>query len=440
VRARLAAALLLLAAATPAQDASLSDLAAERLDATPLDDEALYWSGRAEIERAVPLLDGPEFARGLARSRLRRAEEHLGAVQDAGRFADAADWVLHARWLRGDDETLLADLERLAGAGSAYAAWLRGRLARDRDEPAVAWFERAAALQPDDVRFVLDLADARAAEGDPEGALSALDTARALGAERAAWLATLLSTLSGRENAARLLARLDPLLQEPEGALDALLAWHRAWALEQLGRTAEAEAVLAAATRGRTPDIERAQARLALLLGRPAAAASTLGPLAEAGDVEALDLLVSAADTLASGYRWDEALAIYAQALQAEPAHLRAAANRALTLARSGRSLDGYRELLSARPGRLDLVNDAALAALGWGRTAEARELLERAAAGPDEAPGVADARENLAALLLALRPPEAGAALTLLDGVLAADPARDRSLSLRAAARRLSR
>lgn len=452
VRARLAAAVVLLAGWSTAQQPTLSDLAAEgrwdeldamaaeRLQAEPGDEEALYWSARALLARAEALRAGPEFARELAASWARRAQDGLGAVRDAARFPDAADWALYARYLQSGDEALAGDLERLAAEGSGYAASLRGRLASDMGAPAADWFERAAALRPGEAGVLLDLAWARAAEGDTEGALAALESARAAGAGRERWLAILLIALPGPGNAARLLARLEPLLQEPDGAQDALLAGYRAWALEQLGRTEEALAVLSAASLGRTPPIERAQARLLLLLGRPDEAATRLVPLAQAGDAEALDLLVSAADALATGYRWDEALAAYDSALATEPAHLRAAANRALALASSGRSLDGYAGLLAARPGRLDLVNDAALAHVGWGRTDEARALLERAAAGPDGAPGVADARENLAALLLALRPPDAEAALGLLERVLAADPGRDRSLTLRAAARRIAR
>jgi hypothetical protein len=52
----------------------------------------------------------------------------------------------------------------------------------------------------------------------------------------------------------------------------------------------------------------------------------------------------------------------------------------------------------------------------------------------------VRDARENLAALLLSGPAPEPAPALALVEGLLASEPGRDRSLSLRALALRLSR
>src|SRR5262249_21175787 len=83
---------------------------------------------------------------------------------------------------------------------------------------------------------------------------------RGRGADRALWLATLLSTLSGPEHADELLARLQPLLQEPGAERDARLAWYRSWALQEAGRLAEAESVLAAATDDVQPDVQRAHA------------------------------------------------------------------------------------------------------------------------------------------------------------------------------------
>src|SRR6185503_1147330 len=110
---------------------------------------------------------------------------------------------------------------------------------------------------------------ARAGRGDRAGALAALDEARALGAERGAWLATLLAILPTADDARELLARLAPLLAEPGAERDATLAWYRAWALGELGNFAEAEAVLAAATENRRPEVDRTRAALLLRLQRP---------------------------------------------------------------------------------------------------------------------------------------------------------------------------
>jgi hypothetical protein len=415
-------------------------VAADRLARSPDDQAALYWSGRAHMEQGRALLGGGRFAHDLGITLLHRATELLSGVRAEGPRADAAEWAFFSRYLAGDDEALPADLQRAAAAGSGYAARLRGQLAHDRGEDALPWFERAAAALPDRADVRLDLAGARAAHGDRAGALTALEDARALGADRAAWLATLLAVLPTADDANDLLARLAPLLAGPGAERDAVLAWYRAWALQELGRFAEAETVLAAATENRRPEIDRAQALLRLRLGRPMEAAALVRALAEAGDADALDSLVSAADALGQTFHWDDALALYDEALAIEPAHPRARANRALTEARAGRPLSGYDALVAAYPDRADLLNDSALARLGRGERDTARALLERAAALPDGAPGVADARENLAALRLSDRPPDAAGALALLARVLAAEPARDRALVLRAQALKAAR
>lgn len=457
MRWRLPAAALVLALAAHAQDPSveplvelagqgrwdeLLDASSARLAAAPDDVEALYWSGRAHLERGRALLAGPRFAQDLGRSLLHTSAAQLARVPESVEaFADAPDWALFARYLVGDDEGIAADLERRAAGGSGYAARLRGRLARDRGELDVeSWFARAAEALPDDAGVRLEWATELAALGRRDEALSVLEQARAQRADREAWLAALLATLPRPDDAEELLRRLQPLLTEVDAERDASLAAYRAWALDQLGRTAEAETVLARATEGRRPEIDLNHARLLLRLQRPAEAAALVVPLAEAGDADSLEVLVSAADMAAQSFRWDEALVLYDKALEIEPAHARAAANRALTQARAGRGLDGYQALVAAYPQRADVLNDAALAEAGRGHGEAARLLLERAATFPLEEPGARDARENLAALLLAGPPADATAALALLEDVLAVDPGRDRALSLRLRARRLSR
>jgi hypothetical protein len=74
------------------------------------------------------------------------------------------------------------------------------------------------------------------------------------------------------------------------------------------------------------------------------------------------------------------------------------------------------------------MLNNVALVELGWGHRDEARALLERAV----HLDGAIDARENLAQMLLENDPPDAAAALPLLDAVLAENPKRDRALELR--------
>jgi Flp pilus assembly protein TadD len=420
----------------------LLDASGARLADAPEDVAALYWSGRAHLVRGQALLPGPRFAQELGRSLLHAAAAQLGAVPgDVDAFADAPEWAMFARYLAGDDETLAADLERAATAGSGYAARLRGWLARDRGESsAEVWFARGAERKPDDADVRLEWATELAAVGQRPEALAVLEQARLLGADREGWLAALAATLPRPEDAEELLQRLQPLQAESGSERDAPLAALRARALDRLGRAAEAEAVLALATEGRRPDIELLHARLLLRLMRPEEAADLMAPLAEAGDAEALDMLVSAADVLAQSFRWDEALATYELALSIEPAHARAAANRALTQARAGRALDGYQALVSAYPQRADVLNDAALAEAGRGDVPAAQLLLERAAAMPIDEASARDARENLAALLLSGPEVDAIAAMSLLRDVLDAEPGRDRALSLRLRARRLTR
>jgi tetratricopeptide (TPR) repeat protein len=166
---------------------------------------------------------------------------------------------------------------------------------------------------------------------------------------------------------------------------------------------------------------------LLALCGRPREAIALLEAAIGLGDGEALEQLVDMADDLGRGREFDEALAAYDKALEAEPNHRRAEANRALTRARAGRSLDGYEALVKRHPGRADLLNDAGLAAWGWGRLDEARRLIETAA----ELPGSTDAHENLAALLLTVEPHDPARARTLLKSVLEEEPTRSRALFL---------
>jgi tetratricopeptide (TPR) repeat protein len=436
-----------------AQDGSLSALyaqerfddvvsaAGERLATDPSDQDALYWCGRAELERARQLLasrgsrvsrTGLDLAHDLADAQLQRAADQLARVQptDTGLRSDAREWHWFARSLRAEDETLPDELERAWTTGSApYAAYLRGLLLRDSaPSKAAEWLQRAAETSPGRADFQLAWADALARDGRREAALAAWERAQAAGASRGELSASLLDLLPSADAAPARLERLEKLATGDGGSRDALLAWHRAFALEQLGRPAEAEAVLAAAPEGRTNEIARAHARLLAALDRPHEAQAMLVPLAAAGDDQALEQLVALADDQGRKRRYDDALAAYEAALQIDPIHARATANRALTLARSGGGLEAYRALAAAHADRADLLNDAALAIWGGGQREEARALLERAAA----LPAGRDARENLASLLLDQQPPDPAAARPLLEAVLDDEPRRDRALYLR--------
>lgn len=436
------------------QDAVLESLAAEarweeliavtaeHLAGDHADTEALYWSGRAHVERAQDLLAarasrrtrrGVDLALDLAHALLDRGREQLARVPDMedGPWSDADEWIAYGRYLRGDDPGLAGDLEHWYESEHAgYAAYVRALIARDAGDAKAAeeWFGRAASADDTRPEFALAWAESLAARGERAGALEAWESARVAGAERDALLATLQAVLPGEVDAADRLERLDSVLAEEHAGRDALLAWYRAFALEQLGRVVEAEAGMARATENRSDATERARARLLALVDRPREARGVLAEAVARGDDEALEQVVALADELGLARRFDEALAAYDDALAAEPHHERARANRALTLARSGRSLDGYAELLARHPGRTDLLNDAGLAAWGWGRVDVARDRLEAAAG----LPGAVDALENLAALLLSEQPVDSLRARALLDTVLLAEPGRPRALFLR--------
>jgi tetratricopeptide (TPR) repeat protein len=426
-----------------AEDERWDDLMAAadaRLDKDPQDNLALYWKGRATVETARPLLSGRSFARDLAHTMLRRAREMLEQVRETpgDATADAREWLAWSRYLQGvaQDGSLPADLEQwYARDGRGYAAYLRGVIAGDRGEAGTAeWFAKAAAASPDRPEFARAWAEALAGAGQRDAALAAWEQARAAGSPLPDLLSTLAIVLPGAENAAARLQRLDAVAAAG-AAGDGLLQWHRAHALEELGRRADAEAALAGATTNRTPGVERAHARLLRLLGRAEEAAPHLLPGAQAGDDASLQALIDVADSLARDGRFDSSLATYDAAVAIEPNDERAVFNRALTLSLAGRGVDAMRALLKRWPDRADMLNNVALVELGWGHRDEARALLERAV----ELDGAVDARENLAQMLLENDPPDAAAALPLLDAVLAENPKRDRALELRGLARAAS-
>lgn len=405
--------------------------AQQLLERDPADRVARYWSARAQIERGRPMLGGRRFENDLARTMIARARDLLadlpGEIADGTQ--DARAWWFYARDLLGDDATLASDLEREYEArGTAYAAELRARLAsRALSADAVPWAERAAAAQPERADLQLDLARELGRAGRLDEALAAWERAVRARAELPALLAELLALLPDRSQAARRLALLEALAAAgDEAPVDADLAWHRSWALEQLDRSDEAERQLAHVTEGRRPELERAHARLLEGLGRDAEACTRHERALDAdGDAEPL---LEFAARLGRRRVWELAERAYEAVLARRPGLLRAELERALTLSLAGRGWEHYARLARAWPGRADVLNDAALAAWGAGDRTAARELLERALTLPD---GI-DARENLARLLGVESGEDLPRARELLAAVLHEDPRRDRSLHLR--------
>ncbi len=411
--------------------------AGERLAVDATDEGARYWLGLAWLVRAEGLLSGGSFsfAQDLARSSLDRAVYALTGLEPdpSGPYGDAREWWAYARQLRGD-ATLGTDLEGLvAEQGWPYGAYLRGVLARDeQDRTAVDWFRQASDADPSRALFALALAEAWGAAGGTEQALAAWERARVAGATPAELADAAQRLLPSGGKAEARLALLDRIAASSEET-DGLMAWHRAWTLQQLGRIEQAEQALAAATVGRSPAVERVHAALLSRVGRSQEAADRLLKLVrEQRDEEARTQLVDLADRLAVEREFALSLKCYADALEAEPNDDRALRNRALTLSRAGdleASEQAWESLVERHPQRPEILNDAALCALGEGRHVQARGLLERA----KDLYGGEDARENLAQVLVGQDPEQA---VELLDTVLEGEPGRDRALYLRFLAR----
>lgn len=419
----------------------LRDEADGRLAQDISDQTARYWLGRDLLAQGLELSAGNRIARDLARSTLDRAVEHLERVHELPGTSteDAVDWWLEARWARTSSAMRFGTAGELPGRLARdtetmweeeqlpMAAFVRGLLAEALGESdALAWFERAAAVDSTRSRFLQLLALSQAGAGQEAEALASYDRAAACDD---AWLEDLVGVLSallpGRRDAAARAERLAALAREPAWASEATLAWHRAHALHQLGDGPGALAAFEAGRDGRTADIDRAHASHLMAADRPADALELLLPRVRERDWTSLDDALGAIARLAGLRRHDEALVACDALLAVEPRHEFALWNRALILWKSGRDDDAelaFDALIERLPGRSDALNDGALAAWGAGRMERARELLERAVA----LPGAIDARENLALLLMDV---DASRAASLLNGVLAEEPGRARAL-----------
>ena len=426
-------------------------LADDRLASDPDDDLAHYWFGRDLLAQALELADGGRVGRDIGRTLLDRAVQHLEQVdeQPDTSTSDALDWLLEARFARrwalanGDARNPVeARLETELGSywerdGVAMAAFLRGALADEAGAPdALAWYERAAGAAPERSRFQQRLALAYAGAGRRSEALQAYDQAAAA---PDGWLEDLLSVLitilPGRRDSEARLARLDALLAWPEWSDHALLAWYRAHALAQLGRSEEAVHAFELATRGRTAETDRAYASHLIAAGRFDEALALLLPRVREHDWASLDQALVAIGRLASMREHEQAVAACDDLLAVEPRHELVLWNRALLLWKAGRddeAQEAFDTLIERLPDRADVLNDAALAAWGAGRLERARMLLGQAV----ELPGSIDGAENLALLLLERDPGARSRVSELLDRVLAEEPGRPRALWLRHLAR----
>jgi len=424
----------------------LRDLAGERLQADSDDARAHYWTGRDLLRQGLQLIDGDRVARDLSRSFLDRAVQHLARLDVTGPHGDdVADWQLEAGWARTRGawaqggavqlaEQLAQDCElRWQRTAQPMAAFVRGLLCEQREEAgALDWYLRAAAAAPERSSFSLQLALAQAGAGDESSSWDAFEQALAASD---AWLDELLGVLGtlapGRRDAAARLQRLDLMREREDWQADALLSWHRAHALLQLGQADAALAAFAAGSEGRTAKIDRAHASHLMAAGRPQDALELLLPLVAERDWASLDQALVAIGRLAALRRHPEALAACDALLAVEPRHELVLWNRALILWKAGQAAEAeqaFATLMQRSPGRSDVLNDAGLAAWGAGDMPRAQSLLEQAVA----LPGAIDAQENLALLLSALGSEQRARAASLLDAVLDQEPDRARALVAR--------
>lgn len=406
----------------------VEDLARERLSEDPDDTTAHSALGRALLARSRALAGGTGISRSLRRTAVDGAVEHLGrALEHEG----LRELWLEARAEHPDaDATLDAELRELADAGDAHAGWLWARRQPAAGGAALERLERAVASRPGNPAFASTLLEWRLVLADQPGAEAAWALAKDAGADVDHLASMSLQLWPGAEQAERRGERLDELAVERGLERDAWLGWYRAHALLQQGRVEEALVVFAAGERPAPASVKLAHAAALAAHGRPLDASALLLPLAADGDWEAYDQAVSVADSLALARRFPEALALYDALLEVERRDERAQRHRALTLWRGGRGLDAgaaFEELNRRWPDRADLLNDAGLAAWGSGDLTAA-EARFRAAI---ELPQSVDARENLAALLIEARRPGRAEARSLLQEVLAEEPARARALVL---------
>ncbi|MED5330741.1 MAG: hypothetical protein VX916_05570 [Planctomycetota bacterium] len=414
-------------------------VATSHLEKHDQDTEVIYWLGHAWLGRGQDLLGGGRFATGLAAGSLEQAVAAFARIPagQEGEFEDAKEWWAYARYLRGEREGLSDDLENwYASTEHGYPAFLRGKIGIDRrEENAVLWVEKAVSVV-DDPRpeYALLLAETLAGMGRISEAESAWWEARARGAAMEVLMSATMSLYPDATNASRRLSLIGEVSQEPGLSDHALVGWFRSHALYELGRIPEAIEAMSGADVGRTSESDQALAVLLQLDDRHQEVVELLAPRLSDRDEALRTVFLNSADALAQSRRFSESEAAYDLALAEENKDERAQWNRALMLSRAGhveKSQEAWRELTSQYGGRADVLNDAALCAMGEERIDEAMALWKRSAALPLSQ----DAQENLALAYLQDDPVQS---VVYCDSVLGEEEGRDRALYVRFLARRL--
>lgn len=303
-------------------------------------------------------------------------------------------------------EVALDNAARLQPEDPRWSYYL-GVLAADsgRAEEARARFETVLAEEPKDLPALLRLAGVLRQSGEAAAALDRLEAARAIAPEDAATRAQLGQILAGLDRSSEAVGHLEAALAAQPGAtsLWAVLAG----AYRELGRVAEADAALAKRGEGQ-PSLDDPRMRAIYALQRGAGA------------------LTSQGSQLMQQGRFEEAAALFGEAVAADPQNMEARLNLGAALIQSGR-VEPAREALAAVLER-EPANAKALFNLGMleaGREdAEAAEALLRRSVEAD--PQNPRARQALAGLLR-----QAGRcedAIPHYEALLAAQPAESRA------------
>ncbi len=168
------------------------------------------------------------------------AESEIVRARQAGApAAETAHLLAHARLLQNDPRGALAEAAGAAPGHQAYAARISGRayMALGENGNALAAFNRALALAPEDSSVWTEIARFRRAGGDVAGALEAVDRAVAARPRNAEALVLRGELTRGQYGLAAALPWFDRALEVDSGNVLALL--ERAITYGDIGRMAD---------------------------------------------------------------------------------------------------------------------------------------------------------------------------------------------------------
>ena len=168
------------------------------------------------------------------------AESEIMRARQSGVSApETAHLLAHAKLLQGDARAALAEAAGAAGEHEAYAARIRGRayMALGDGGNALAAFNRALILAPEDSSVWTDVARFRRSSGDIAGALQAVDRAVAANARNTEALMLRGQLTRGQYGLAASLPWFDRALEVDSGNVEALI--ERAITYGDMGRMSD---------------------------------------------------------------------------------------------------------------------------------------------------------------------------------------------------------